>query len=151
MLSYCHLHLSDSSLSSLAGYLDERKIGLINASPLAMGLYSGRELPPWHPAPEPLKAASRDATRWCQERKADIAEIALRYALAEGERIGVATTLVGIKSDADAHRNAEIAALGPLPPGALDVLAAILHPVQGLTWPSGKPENNGKITTHASH
>ena len=38
VLSYCHYSLNDTSLSTLLPYLEQRGVGVINASILSMGL-----------------------------------------------------------------------------------------------------------------
>ncbi len=38
VLSYCHYSLNDTSLSALLPYLEQRGVGVINASILSMGL-----------------------------------------------------------------------------------------------------------------
>ncbi len=55
VLSYCHYSLNDTSLLEIVPYLQEKGIGIINASPLSMGLLSGQTPPEWHPAPSELK------------------------------------------------------------------------------------------------
>ena len=38
VLSYCHYSLNDMTLASLLPYLEEKSVGVINASILSMGL-----------------------------------------------------------------------------------------------------------------
>ena len=59
VLSYCRFALNDTALLDLAPLLKSRGVGIINASPLGMGLLSSRGTPPWHPAPAELKEVSR--------------------------------------------------------------------------------------------
>lgn len=67
MLSYCHYCLNDTSLVDAVPVLQAGRVGLVNASPLAMGLLTQQGPPPWHPAPAQLKdraaAAARHAER----------------------------------------------------------------------------------------
>lgn len=138
ILSYCHYCLNDTTLAPQLPGLAEQGIGVINASPLAMGLLTERGAPSWHPAPPELTAACRRAADACRRRGADIADLALRFSLSHP---GLATTLVGTASVENLRRN--VAAVGQ-PPDA-DLLAevrAILAPVQDLTWPSGRPDNS---------
>ena len=55
ILSYCHFELNDTALADLIPILKKRGVGVINASPLGMGLLSNRGTPSWHPAPEEVK------------------------------------------------------------------------------------------------
>ena len=45
MQTYCRFTLLDNTLLDLLPYLTRKGIGVINGSPLAMGLLSGRPLP----------------------------------------------------------------------------------------------------------
>lgn len=55
ILSYCHYSVNDSSLLSLLPYLEKKGVGVISASPLAMGLLTDNGPPEWHPASPELK------------------------------------------------------------------------------------------------
>lgn len=63
ILSYCHYSLNDRSLESLLGLCEQKGVGVINASPLSMGLLSQKGPPNWHPAAEEIKAACRKAAQ----------------------------------------------------------------------------------------
>nr|CAB3465896.1 unnamed protein product [Digitaria exilis] len=58
ILSYCHFGINDTSLVDLLPYLKSKGVGVITASPLAMGLLTDNGPPDWHPAPEQLKVSS---------------------------------------------------------------------------------------------
>lgn len=55
ILTYCRYSLNDTSLLSLLDFLVERGIGIVNASPISMGLLSNRGPPSWHPATEEIQ------------------------------------------------------------------------------------------------
>ena len=57
ILSYCHYGINDTSLVDLLPYLKSKGVGVITASPLAMGLLTDNGPPDWHPAPEELKVS----------------------------------------------------------------------------------------------
>lgn len=61
ILNFCHYSLNDEKLSDYFNYFESKNIGIINASPLSMGLLSQRGVPTWHPAPKAL-------VRACQKR-----------------------------------------------------------------------------------
>jgi hypothetical protein len=63
ILSYCHHSLNDTSLLELVPYLQEKGVGLISASPLALGLFSGKGWPDWHFAPPELKVCTVPISR----------------------------------------------------------------------------------------
>ncbi len=138
ILSYCRYCLNDDSLGSLLPLLRERQVGVINASPLAMGLLSDRGAPAWHPAPGKIREACAQAAAFCRSRGFDIARLALQFSTSNPD---IATTLVGTASPANLARNAKWIA-EPSDPVMLSAILRILRPVHNLTWPSGRPENN---------
>lgn len=52
ILSYCHYSINDSKLLP---YLKSKGVGVITASPLAMGLFTEQGPPEWHPASPEIK------------------------------------------------------------------------------------------------
>lgn len=138
VLSYCHYTLNDTSLEGLLPYLQAKGVGIINASPLAMGLLTERGAPDWHPAPEPLKAACAKAAAFCRARGVDIAQLALQHVVSHP---AIATTLVGTANPENLRKNAAWIEQPP-DPQLLAEVQAILAPVRNMTWPSGRPENH---------
>lgn len=138
ILSYCRYSLNDRALAALLPYLKQKGVGIISASPLSMGLLTERGAPAWHPAPEALKAACARAAAHCQNRGMDIAQLALQFATANPE---IATTLVGTANPENLKKNVRWI---ESPPDAelLAEVEAILAPVQGMAWMTGKPVNN---------
>ena len=57
ILSYCHYSINDSALIDLLPYLKSKGVGVISASPLAMGLLTDYGPPEWHPASLELKVS----------------------------------------------------------------------------------------------
>lgn len=49
-------------------HLQEKGIGIINASPIAMGLLSNQGPPVWHPATKNIKDACAKAASFCRVR-----------------------------------------------------------------------------------
>lgn len=60
ILSYCHHCINDSTLEDTVPYLKSKGVGIISASPLAMGLLTEAGPPDWHPASPQLKVFSRN-------------------------------------------------------------------------------------------
>lgn len=138
VLSYCHYSLLNTRLDRvLAPVARERGIGLINGSPLHMGLLTRQGPPAWHPAPEAVRRAAREAAEWCAGRGVEISDLALRFALGNGT---VASTLVGMRTEEEVRANLRALEGGP-DPELLAGVQAILAPVQDVEWPSGLPEN----------
>lgn len=105
ILNFCHYCLNDDLLVEYLDFFEERGIGVINASPLAMGLLSQRGTPDWHPAPESLKDACRRAVAYCQEQGCPIEKLAVQFATSLNPRI--ATTLFSSANPANVLKNIE--------------------------------------------
>lgn len=103
ILNFCHYCLNDDLLLDYLDFFEERGIGVINASPLSMGLLSQRGTPDWHPAPEPLKEACARAAAWCTEQGYPIEKLAVQYSTSLNPRI--ATTLFSSANPANVLKN----------------------------------------------
>jgi L-galactose dehydrogenase len=139
LLSYCRYNLLVQDMDDLlTPFATKREIGLINASPLHMGVLTAGGAPPWHPAPAQVLAAGREAVEYCRKRGADLPALALRFCL---DHPYVSTTLVGMSTSREVEQN--IAALtSELDRELLAEVQAILSPVSGRLWPSGRVENH---------
>ncbi len=137
ILSYCRYSLLDDSLVSLLPSLAESGVGVINASPLSMGLLSSRGAPEWHPAPSAVADVSRKAVAFCEERGVDIAKLAVQFSVSHES---ISSTLSGTASTENIKRNVAWALEEP-DVDLLEEIATILSPVHNRTWPSGRPEN----------
>lgn len=138
ILSYCHYSLPDTTLETLIPVALERGTGLINASPLSMGLLTSRGAPHWHPAPDPIQSACRRAARHCQNRGASIEKLAIQFALANKS---FATTLVGTSRADQIAQNVRWLS-EPIDEALLREVQETLLPIKNQTWPSGRAENN---------
>lgn len=142
ILSYCRYSLNDTSLETLAPALHEKGVGIISASPLAMGLLTQRGAPEWHPAPPAIQAACREAVEWCQSKGVSIEKLAVQFAVANP---AFASTLVGTAKAENIAKNAAWAN-EPLDEELLTQVQKILAPVRNRTWKSGRLENNDAPT-----
>ena len=86
ILNFCHYTLNDDALLDYLDFFEQRGIGVINASPLAMGLLSQRGVPAWHPAPKPLVEACQRAAEHCRQKKYQIEKLAVQFSVSN-ERI----------------------------------------------------------------
>lgn len=91
VLNFCHYSLNDDLLLDYLDFFEANGIGVINASPLSMGLLSQRGTPDWHPAPAALKEACAKAAAYCQDQGYPIEKLAIQYSTSLNPRI--ATTL----------------------------------------------------------
>ncbi|MFC0212259.1 aldo/keto reductase [Paenibacillus chartarius] len=138
ILSYCHYSLNDDSLLELLPLLHEKGTGLVNASPLSMGLLSGNELPAWHPATPLIRQACKEAFDYCSSIGVSLPKLAIQFAVGNES---IPTTLVSTSKPETILSNIAYALEEP----DIDVIRQvrrILEPIQRLSWPSGKPEYN---------
>jgi len=84
-LTYCHYTIQDTSLidSGFLEFLDEKGIGRLNASPLAMGLLTPRGPHDWHPATPEIKKASKKAIDYCVSEGVSLPKLAIDFSLRE--------------------------------------------------------------------
>jgi L-galactose dehydrogenase len=139
ILSYCRYDLLDTGLDDvLLPLVQEKNIGLINASPLHMRVLTELGAPDWHPAPQRVRQAGRQAAEHCRQRGVDIADLALQFAL---QHKTVATTLVGMSKTRHVERNLRAVGVAPDPELLAEVLD-ILRPAANVVWKEGRPEND---------
>ena len=81
ILNFCHYCLNDDKLVDFLNYFESKGVGIINASPLSMGLLSSRGAPAWHPAPKPLAEACAKAARYCEAKGYPIEKLAIQYSV----------------------------------------------------------------------
>ena len=139
ILSYSRYHLLDTSLDDVLGEIArERQIGLINASPLNMGLLTDKGPPDWHPAPLRAKNVVRNLVEFCHSRGANLSTLAMQFALSYD---GAATTLVGMSRVRHVERNlAELEK--PVNRELIDEVLQRCRPVANICWEEGLPENH---------
>ncbi|RIX53888.1 aldo/keto reductase [Paenibacillus nanensis] len=141
IISYCHYSLNDTSLLRLLPLLEKHGVGLVNASPLSMGLLSTRGTPEWHPASTKLKEACLRAAKHAAERGSDIAKLAVQFSTSHS---GIPTTLVSTANPENIVKNAEWTD-EPMDEELLKEVLDILRPVHNRTWVSGLPQYNANI------
>jgi len=138
IISYCQYSLNNNRLLELLPLLAQKGVGLINASPISMGLLSRQGAPNWHPATEEIKEACRRAAAYCDERGADLSKLAIQYAVHNAQ---IPTTLVGTANPANIEKN--IAWIDE--PIDLDLFQEVqerLRSIHNFIWSVGLPENN---------
>ena len=110
VLNFCHYCLCDDKLIDFLDFFEARGIGVINASPLSMGLLSGRGAPDWHPAPQPLRDACRQAASHCTAAGYPIERLAMEYSVREPR---IASTLFSTTRAENVRANLGYAAGAP--------------------------------------
>lgn len=104
ILNFCHYCLNDDKLIDFMDEFEQKGIGVINASPLSMGLLSSRGVPVWHPAPEPLVDACARAAEFCREKGYPIERLAIQYSVSNPR---IASTLFSSANPENVKRNIE--------------------------------------------
>lgn len=102
ILNFCHFTLNDDKLLDYLDYFEQRGIGVINTSPLSMGLLSRRGVPAWHPAPKSLVDACRRAVEYCDAKGYPIEKLAMQYSVSEPR---IATTLFSSANSENVAKN----------------------------------------------
>ncbi|MBO6012674.1 MAG: aldo/keto reductase [Bacteroidales bacterium] len=101
-LCFCHYSLNDELLNDYFDFFEAHQVGIINASPLSMGLLSTRGVPDWHPAPKPLVEACRKAVGYCNAKGYPIEKLAIQYAISNPR---IATTLFSSANPDNVRKN----------------------------------------------
>ena len=134
VISYAHFSLQNTRLlRDLLPVGEARGVGVLNASPLALGLFTNQGPPPWHPAPAAIKEACRRAAELCRNRGADIAFLGMQYCFAEKR---IPSTITGTAKKQELAVNLR-ALTEPIDRALLADVQAILVPVKDQSWPSG--------------
>ena len=103
VLNFCHYSLNDTLLTEYLDFFEQHGVGVINASPLSMGLLSSRGTPDWHPAPQALKDACARAAAFCADKCYPIEKLAIQFSTSLNPRI--ATTLFSSANPANVQKN----------------------------------------------
>lgn len=104
ILNFCHNCLNDDKLVDFLDFFEANGVGVINASPLSMGLLSQRGVPDWHPAPKPLVEACTKAAKYCAEKGMPIEKLAVQFSV---QNPRIASTLFSSANPENVKRNAE--------------------------------------------
>lgn len=134
VISYCHFNLQNQTLlTDLLPAADRRGVGVLNASPLGMGLLTNQGPPPWHPAGDEIKAACRRVAEVCRGRGADVAFLGMQFCYAEPR---IPSTITGTAKADELATNLRALA-EPIDGGLLADVQRVLEPVRDRSWPSG--------------
>ena len=104
ILNFCHYTLNDDALIDYFDFFEQQGVGIVNASPLSMGLLSQRGVPSWHPAPQALVEACQRAAQYCNEKGCPIEKLAVQYSVSNPR---IASTLFSSANPQNVRRNIE--------------------------------------------
>ncbi len=130
VLSFCHYTLNDDSLADYLDYFEDKGVGVINASPFAMGLLSRRGAPRWHPAPAALADACRKASDYCLAQGCPIEKLAVQFSVSNPR---IATTLFSSASPDNVLKNLRYAE-EPLDRDLVAKVREIIGDQMRVTW-----------------
>lgn len=130
VLNFCHYCLNDDELLDYLDYFEEKGVGVINASPLSMGLLTLRGVPDWHPAPKPLVKTCAEAAKFCQDKGYPIEKLAIQYSVGNPR---ITSTLFSSANPMNVERNIEWAREAPDAELVNDV-KAIIGEQQRVSW-----------------
>jgi L-galactose dehydrogenase len=135
VISYTHYTLQNQTLlTGLLPVAEKHDVGVMNASPLCMGLLSDHGMQDWHPGPEAVKAAGRAAAELCRRRGASLATLGMQFCLRAPR---IPATISGAAQAEEIEAN--VRAMGkPMDAELLGEVLAIFEPVRDVTWASGK-------------
>jgi aryl-alcohol dehydrogenase-like predicted oxidoreductase len=102
ILNFCHYTLNDDALNDYLDFFEQHGVGVINASPLSMGLLSQRGVPAWHPAPKALVEACQRAAEHCNKKGYPIEKLAVQYSVSNPR---IASTLFSSANPQNVRRN----------------------------------------------
>lgn len=130
VLNFCHYCLCDDALADNLDYFESHGIGLINASPLSMGLLSMRGVPNWHPAPKPLVESCRRAAEHCAAKGYPIEKLAMQFSVSNPR---IPSTLFSSANPDNVRRNLEYIN-DPIDWQLVKEVQEIIGPAMRLTW-----------------
>ena len=130
VLCFCHYSLNDTLMLEYQDYFKEKGIGMINASPLSMGLLSSRGIPDWHPAPKPLVDACAKAAKYCEEKGYPIEKLAIQFAISNP---AITTTLFSSASPVNVLNNIKKAE-APIDWEMVKEVQKIIGDQMGVRW-----------------
>ncbi|XP_059079426.1 uncharacterized protein LOC131877691 [Tigriopus californicus] len=81
VLSYCRFSLFNTDLMSYSAFFESRRIGVINASPVGMGLITPHAVPTWHPATKSMKVTCSKAAIYCEKMGINLAALGVKWCL----------------------------------------------------------------------
>lgn len=130
VLNFCHYTLNDDKLLDFLDFFESRGIGIINASPLSMGLLSQRGIPDWHPAPKSLVEACERAAKYCAEKGSSIEKLAIQFSVSNPR---IATTLFSSANPANVMKNIQYVEEQP-DMAMIEAVRKIIGNQQRVSW-----------------
>jgi aryl-alcohol dehydrogenase-like predicted oxidoreductase len=143
ILSYNHYTLQNTMLAEIAGELQSKGIGIMNAAPFSARLLTNAPLPKWHMATPEVRAICKQAADHCTAAGIDIAKLALQFSVAHE---AMATCITG---SANPQRVAAWCDWlhDPLDEALVQEVQQILAPVHNWFYVECLPENSDALAS----
>lgn len=134
IISYCHFSLQNTRLmTELMPVAERHGVGVLNASPLSMGLLTEQGPPEWHPANAEIRHVCQTAAAKCRSRGWDIAALGMQFCFAESR---IPSTITGTAKRSELEANLRTLS-EPTDWDGIVAATDALALVRDQTWPSG--------------
>lgn len=130
VLNFCHYCLCDDKLADFINYFEQKGVGIVNASPLSMGLLTERGVPDWHPAPKSLIEACTRAAEYCKTKNFPIEKLAMQFSVSNDR---IATTLFSTTNPENVKKNID-SINEPIDWDLVKVVRDIIGDQQRVSW-----------------
>mmetsp|Transcript_39386 Transcript_39386/g.77493 ORF Transcript_39386/g.77493 Transcript_39386/m.77493 type:complete len:408 (-) Transcript_39386:121-1344(-) len=138
ILSYCCYTLNNTGLEAYLPRWKHRGIGIIQGGATSMGLLTPGGPQDWHPAPDQVRLACREAVELCERLGEDAVKLAFQYTYSQPD---IATVLVGTISKEAVETNLQWTSTPPNPDLVAEV-QEILAPIRNKLWVEKGSEEN---------
>ena len=142
LLTYNHYTLQNDMALELVPICKDKGVGIMNAAPFSARLLTSAELPPWHKAPEQVRAVAAQAAKHCQGRGVELAQLALQFSIAHPDF----TTCVTGSANPDRVAQWVKWSEEPMDQQLLTEVLEILKPIHNWFYIESRPENNDEPT-----
>lgn len=92
VLSYGRLAINNTTLQEYVPFFQSKGLGILNGSPLGLGLLSPSGPPVWHPATAEIKEACKKAVDYCASKHVDITRLGVVFSMKDP---AISSTLFG--------------------------------------------------------
>jgi len=134
VISYAHCNLWNTRLlTDFMPTAEARGVGVMNASPLAMGLLTNQGPQPWFPGQPEVVATCKKAAELCKSRGADISFLGMQYCYQQKQ---IPCTLTGAARKSELEVNLR-AMTEPIDQALLADVMKVLDPIRDWTWKCG--------------
>ena len=134
IMTHSHYALNDTQLLELLPTCARRGIGVVNSSPLALGLLTARGPAPWHPATAEQRAVVAQAVDCCRAAGTTLEALAVSFAVAHPD---IPTTLTTSSSPVRLAQSID-AALTPPDPALVTEVRRLIAPLIDHDWNFGE-------------